>query len=564
MGEIDSSAGVFLREIQREFLDGLPGRVQEMERLWSAIAQSEAEAKGDDLATLHRQAHTMAGEGATFGFLWVSQAAQAMESSLKTLLDHGTKAREETVVLEQLEAIRRAAFRYSRDDLPDLPNRFSREPVEEVGEKKLLFVVDDDSDLAKAMAVQLRHYGYQVEVFNELRGLRSRIRVYEPVGIVMDIVLPEGELAGADFIADLRQTLDQPLKVVFVSVRSDTEARLQAYRAGGDAFFTKPVDVNSLAEQLDVLTGRRPARPYEILIVDDNREVADLHARELRQAGMNVTVIVDPLVVFEQIDVARPDLILLDVYMPGCSGPELAAMLRQHESYLSIPIVFLSREGDFDQQVSALGLGGDDFLTKPIDPEHLLSLVTARARHGRLLGSRIWQDGLTGLMNHSKQKEQLQIELKRASRNGSTLSFVMLDLDDFKAINDTYGHATGDRVLRSVAGILKKRLRETDVSSRYGGDEFAVVLPGTSIADARTLFEEITASFSQLSHIAGDQRFTTTISCGLSSFPEFPEAELLTEAADQALYRAKCGGKGRVEVEGDPDRSRAARARREG
>ena len=558
MSKVDNSAGVFLREIQKEFLHGLPSRARDMTALWGKITEGAPDAAGPEdgrqhLADLHRQAHTMAGEGATFGFQWVAQAAQALEETLKGLLDDGVSPEAKgSEVARQLSTIHRSRKKYSVDRLPDLPNRFSRDSTPEIGDEKLLFVVDDDEELAKAMAVQLRHYGYQVMVFPNLEALQSRIRVHEPVAMVMDIVLPEGELAGPEFIRDLREILATSLKVVFISVRSDTEARLQAYRAGGDAFFTKPVDVNTLAEKLDLLSGRRPARAYEILIVDDNIEIATLHAKELEGAGMSVNVITDPMKTFEQIDAERPDLILLDVYMPQCSGPELAAILRQHESYLSIPIVFLSKEGDLAQQVTALGLGGDDFLTKPIDPEHLLSLVTARARHGRLLGSRIWQDSLTGLMNHSKQKEQLQIELKRAAREGSPLSFVMLDLDNFKSINDTYGHATGDRVLRSVAGILKKRLRETDIICRYGGDEFAVVLPATGVADAKRIFEEVTASFVQLSHVSGDQRFTATLSCGLSAYPDYPTAELLTEAADQALYQAKCQGKGRVALSADP------------
>ena len=545
MGTIDSSAGVFLREIQREFLHGLPERIREMEGLWARIIRRGS--GGEDLATLHRHAHTMAGEGATFGFLWVSHGARTLENYLQPLLDEDRLPVEEQVVRDLLAEILGASRKYSPDRLPDLPNRFSREATTaDAGDEKLIFIVDDDEELAKAMAVQLRHYGYQVRVFASLKELHSRIRVYHPVAVVMDIVLPEGELAGADFIVGLRHTQEAPLRVIFISVRSDTEARLHAFRAGGDAFFAKPVDVNSLAEKLDLLTGRRPPQPYEILIIDDSREVADFHADQLRRAGMSVNVVTDPLQAFEQIDAVRPDLILLDVYMPGCSGPELAAVLRQHESYLSIPLVFLSKEGDLDQQISALGVGGDDFLTKPIDPEHLLSLVTARARYGRLLGSRIWQDGLTGLMNHSKQKEQLQIELKRASREGSTLAFVMLDLDDFKSINDTYGHTAGDRVLRSVAGILKKRLRETDVISRYGGDEFAVVLLATAAAEAMRLFEEVTSSFAQLSHVTGDQRFTATLSCGVATSADYPSAELLTDAADRALYQAKSLGKGRV------------------
>lgn len=261
---------------------------------------------------------------------------------------------------------------------------------------------------------------------------------------------------------------------------------------------------------------------------------------------MWATVVNDPMRVLEQLARSRPDLILLDLYMPGCDGLELAMVLRQHESFLSIPIVFLSTEDDIDKHLRALSLGGDEFLTKPIQPTHLVATVRPRAARGRLLGSRLHRDGLTGLMNHSRQKEQLEIELIRAEREGTPLVFAMLDLDSFKSINDTYGHAAGDRVLCSLASILKKRLRRTDLIARYGGDEFAVVLPNTAPADAVSIFEQIAANFASLLHFAGDERFTVTMSCGVATHASPDTLQQLSEAADRALYQAKRAGRNRV------------------
>ncbi len=544
MSSSDKSAIVYLRAIQEEFLQELPERVRGMEVTWESIAAGQS--SRESLEELRREAHTVRGESATFGFLWISQAAETVESSMKSLIDQSTNG-ERPEVGHQIQDILRAYEKYSLDRLPDIPNIVPDVESRPSGEESLIFLVEDDEGLAKAIAMQLGHYGYQVTVFNQLSDLDRQIRERSPIAVVMDIIFEEGDLAGADFIIDeMRKTHEKPLHVIFTSVRADMEARLQAYRAGCDAYFTKPVDVNALADKLDQLTGRLEKRPYEILVVDDDLTSANFYAHTLRRAGMNVTVTSDPMNVLDQIETRRPDLILLDVYMPVCDGPELAAVLRQHEIHLSIPIVFLSAESDFDEQVTALAAGGDEFLTKPIEPRHLVAMVLSRAQHGRLLGTMIYQDSLTGLPNHSKLVQELPSELKRSAREKAPLTFARLDLDTFKSVNEEYGTHTGDRVLRSLAGILKKRLRKTDTIARYGGDEFAAILPATTGAEAKGIFEDITSSFAQIGHVVGEERFTVTISCGLATYPSYPNAELLTEATGNALAEAKRRGKSRV------------------
>jgi diguanylate cyclase (GGDEF)-like protein len=156
------------------------------------------------------------------------------------------------------------------------------------------------------------------------------------------------------------------------------------------------------------------------------------------------------------------------------------------------------------------------------------------------------RDGLTGLLNHTETKGQLSIELARAKRREAPLAFAMIDLDNFKTVNDTYGHPTGDRVLKNLSRLLQQRLRKTDVIGRYGGEEFAVILIDTDGSTAFEVLDEIRAGFGQILQLSGNVEFSTTFSCGIAVFPDYPDAASLNAAADRALYEAKNSGRNQV------------------
>jgi diguanylate cyclase (GGDEF)-like protein len=265
---------------------------------------------------------------------------------------------------------------------------------------------------------------------------------------------------------------------------------------------------------------------------------------------MIVWTITDPMSVMAPLAELNPDLLLVDMYMPGCTGLELAAVIRQQQALISIPIVFLSSETDIDKQMAAMERGGDDFLTKPILPGHLISAVSSRVVRLRELRSFMVRDSLTGLLNHTTIKEQLTVEIARAARFEQELAFALLDIDHFKLVNDTYGHPTGDRVLKSISRLLQQRLRKTDVIGRYGGEEFAIILPNTDSLAATQVIEELRAGFAQVRQQGDGVEFRTTFSAGIATYPRYADAAQLNNTADKALYRAKHNGRNRVVLAG--------------
>jgi diguanylate cyclase (GGDEF)-like protein len=340
---------------------------------------------------------------------------------------------------------------------------------------------------------------------------------------------------------------------VVVCASGGLDQRIAAVRLGMEGFFAPPFDPALLVDRLDNLLRDEAEDAPSVLVVEDSPAQAAFIGAVLGQAGMLPRVVTDPMQVWDVLGEFQPELILMDMYMPGCTGEELAKVIRQQPAWLSVPIVYLSAETDANRQQAAMSLGGDDFLTKPIAPERLIAAVWTRVRRYRSLRALMVRDSLTGLLNHTTVKERLHLEVLRAQRHARPLAFAMVDIDHFKKVNDTWGHPAGDRVIKNLSRLLSQRLRATDIVGRYGGEEFAVVLPETTADNAVAVMNNLRESFAALPQGTLAQPFQATFSCGIAALPDHASAKALTEAADAALYEAKRGGRNRVAGSRSPE-----------
>lgn len=338
------------------------------------------------------------------------------------------------------------------------------------------------------------------------------------------------------------------IPLIAISKYEDFDIRLEVMRYNTDSFYNKPVSISKLLDKIDsIINTNLIYEPYRILVVDDSKTMVKFITRTLNNANMLTHVEMEPRNVLKAINDFNPDLILLDMYMPECNGQELSKIIRQNDTLTSIPIVFLSSETDLKKQLLAMQIGADDFLTKPIDPDYLVSSITTRVKRHRKLSSIMVQDSLTGLFNHTKIKQYLENTLARATRTPVSISFAMIDIDFFKKVNDTYGHPTGDRVIKSLAKLLQRRLRKTDVIGRYGGEEFAVIFWDASVEQAADILNEIRNDFQKIKQQAnGSLVFNCTFSAGVASFPDYHNTQSISSAADKALYEAKKNGRNNV------------------
>ena len=330
-----------------------------------------------------------------------------------------------------------------------------------------------------------------------------------------------------------------------LAVPENLQSIVLLQRAGADACIPAESGISDILSRMLDLVRQDEQEADRVLVVEDSATATAHVRRSLAQHGIDSLAINDPRKLLEAAADYRPDAILMDMYMPFCSGVEATAALRQVTEFQALPVIYLSSETDIVQQVEALRLGGDQFLTKPVNPVVLAAVVKTKIARYREMRHSGQHDSLTRLLNHSTSKIRIG-QLAADAGPGGRLVVAMIDIDRFKSINDNYGHPLGDKVIRSLAWLLRGRLRNTDLIGRYGGEEFIIALPDTGIARAIEQLDRIRDDFSVLPHAHPEGPLYATFSGGLAELADFPSAAALIAAADGALLDAKRQGRNRV------------------
>ena len=287
----------------------------------------------------------------------------------------------------------------------------------------------------------------------------------------------------------------------------------------------------------------------KVLIVDDSPFALKLAKVRLGKENLEIITASSGAEGLKLAASEKPDLILLDVNMPKMSGFEVCCKLKTNKDLCMTPVIFLTGSDDTQDKIKGLNVGAVDYVTKPFDTFELKARVNAALRTKRmqdLLVEYANIDPLTGIPNRRALMECLSKEWMRVQRHGGTLSFIMADIDNFKRVNDTYGHSIGDEILQKVAQTIVSQCREIDLSARYGGEEFAIVVPDESAEGAAKLAERCRQATSNIKLNVGDEDVQVTVSLGVAEIANSTSAEALIAAADEALYQAKEAGRNQV------------------
>ena len=307
---------------------------------------------------------------------------------------------------------------------------------------------------------------------------------------------------------------------------------------------------------------------FRVAVVDDDHAIRRLVKLYLTRSGYQVIEFAAGEEARRELNRLPWDLAILDRRLPDMDGVVLCHELKSNPELQSRYVILLTGDSEQEDKVMGLDLGADDYITKPFQPPELLARIRAAKRivdlqkelveSNKRLELLSITDGLTKLYNHRHFQDELARAFEESQRYQRPLSLAIVDLDFFKKVNDSYGHAVGDEVLKSLSRIFQESIRSTDLAARYGGEEFAVMMPETDLSEAIVFAEKIRTLVEERAVATQARSISCTVSIGVATVPHshIHSAKELIVAADKALYRAKKNGRNQLQAEKRRDPAR--------
>ena len=416
-------------------------------------------------------------------------------------------------------------------------------------EPKGVCILGRDLDALRELDAQLEQFGYVVTSTDDIETFNIAVAKDKPKVIIVHSTLTSEEVAWLRKLQrDKRDSVIFP-QLIMISTRDDFSSRLAAARLGSQGFFSTKADIIQIIDKIEYLVSKyHTPRTYHVLLVEDDDRHVRFYTHVLEGAGIMTTVVADPNEALEIINNQSIDLVLMDFVMPDCNGQELAIIIRQHKKHISLPIIFLSARDDLQSLLIDTGLGIDEFMVKPVTGEQLVSVVRSRAQRSAELHVLMARDSFTGLLNHDHFMDMLEIQMGQVKRFKTNTAYATIDIDNFKQINDKYGHVAGDNVIKSLSRLLQQRLRRTDIIGRCGGQEFSIIMPDCSPEDASVVIESMREKFEEIPFKLAYQDVKVTFSAGLTMLNNFESVDALIKAAGHVLSEAKKLGRNRLIV----------------
>ncbi|MBK8223200.1 MAG: response regulator [Candidatus Obscuribacter sp.] len=470
----------------------------------------------DLVQQLSRHFHWLAGSGSMYGFQKVSAMGLEGERLCDQIVSQpGAAAPQDLEKLKALLQELSVQFTGPEESGDTTVNLSKARAVVNSGKQEVLVIDEDQKDL-ESLRKQVEESGF---AFRSARSFATTIAELEkrmPEGLILEIPLPDGD--AYELVERVRSMPGgDEMAIIIVSKQTGFLDKVRSIHCGADAHFEKPVDMKAMFRRLRYLLDKRYQETPRILSVEDDPDQAAFIRAFLESAGYQVRTCTDPKNFESYMSAFQPDLVLLDVMLPGMTGYELARYIRQDERHATLPVLFLTTQGQIDARIESARSGGDDHLVKPVPPALLLSSVSSRLERARFLKTLLRRDGLTSLLNHTSFMEQAQTVIAQRRRHAGYTALILLDIDYFRSINERHGYPGGDKVLVALSLLLRRRLRQSDIIGRYAGDELGIIADGLDEAEALHLAGRLLADFAAIQHSTlSHSGFYATCSAGIS------------------------------------------------
>jgi diguanylate cyclase (GGDEF)-like protein len=429
--------------------------------------------------------------------------------------------------------------------LPRVVDPFLR-PVAQArrAEPKRIYYLKANSPFSDRLEQRLKGLDCELELFDDADDVAQMLAALLPDLIVVDPAYFDRLASIGAMLKNVRGKSSQRVAMLVISPRNDFRSRLDAMRMGADAFAHSNVELDDVLNRIGELLEQEKPDPYRILIIEDDRSQAIFAESILRKAGMQAQMVTDALAALDILDQFKPDMILMDLYMPGCDGMELTTIIREREDFINIPIVFLSGEQDTDKHFDAIQAGGDDFLSKPIRPKHLISAVTNRVRRARLLTRRkhtqIKQDQVSGLFDRAHLVDKLAEALTAEERAVLRGGIAFLELENPYQLREKLGLSGFEALLNQVGAVLASEANGSAMAARYGDYHFVLMTRERSVEDLVALSERVRARIGKQVFEVEDRSIALSIAAGVCAFDaKLGDAAAMINAAERACSQAR-------------------------
>ncbi|MCU0765759.1 MAG: EAL domain-containing protein [Gammaproteobacteria bacterium] len=469
------------------FVRQLSDRIFALQENWKVLAQGKWEHSG--LASLYDRLRELSELCRRYDVPQVSESLASLEAYFSSFVgSHDRPSLGQIVEIDGLLRALRAAAGAARAGLPA-----------EAADSITVYLLAKDATSLGGIAGALRDIGCETMTFNNTPDLVRAVSDSSPQAIVADTsLLPTMPPLSAELIR-LATHHEIRIPLVFLSSSNALALRVEAMRAGGTAYFVRPFDERAVAAQIREVARPRREDPFRVLIVDDDRYQADFAATILRKAGMETSIVNEPLRVMESLHEFDPELILMDIYMPEVDGIELTSVIREDNDFVAVPIVFLSGEQNPEKQLNALSVGGDDFITKPINPRHLVTIVTNRIRRLRATQraekpQQIVEAERQGRMTKERPfLDRVAKALEAEAPADEVQALLCVEVDQPEALREQVGIGGIDALVAQLGNVVLGELGAQDIAAKLGDIRLGVFARRPSADEVAALAEQIRA-----------------------------------------------------------------------